>query len=161
MGKGPQKTANRRLFQSIHGWTDCSPIGLMQNYRDSDLICFLPKSRASIDQAPGPIIARVAPRVAKTRGSQKSPPPPEKAIHNSRPAMSAPAIGVHRPTKRRSVAPASINCATSDACCATPWKRTIRQHIKAAAVIKRWRRRPTPGNPLANVENRRCRGPPT
>jgi hypothetical protein len=31
---------------------------------------FLPNSRASIDQAPGPIIARLAPRTTSVRGKQ-------------------------------------------------------------------------------------------
>ena len=36
-------------------------------------MCFLPKSRASIDQAPGPIIAKVAPRAASMMGIHGSP----------------------------------------------------------------------------------------
>jgi hypothetical protein len=33
-------------------------------------MCFLPNRRASIDQAPGPIIAKVAPRIAWHQGNQ-------------------------------------------------------------------------------------------
>jgi len=36
-------------------------------------MCFLPKRRASMDHAPGPIMATVAPRVARMIGIQGSP----------------------------------------------------------------------------------------
>jgi hypothetical protein len=53
-----------------YGERQCPPIS----------ICSLPKSRASIDQAPGPIIAKVAARIANMMEVQKSP-ACEKAIH--------------------------------------------------------------------------------
>jgi hypothetical protein len=43
-------------------------------------ICFLPKSRASIDQAPGPIMANVAPSAARMIATDSSP-APVKVIH--------------------------------------------------------------------------------
>jgi hypothetical protein len=60
-------------------------------------ICFLPKRRASIDQAPGPIIANVPPKTASMTEIQISL-PPVKTIQSSTAATSAPAIGVQSPT---------------------------------------------------------------
>jgi hypothetical protein len=69
-------------------------------------MCFLPKSLASADQAPGPIIAKVAPRIAKIMGIKGSP-APKKAIQISTIATSVPTTGVHRPTRRNNPAPGS------------------------------------------------------
>ena len=55
-------------------------------------MCFLPNSRASIDQAPGPIIAKVAPRIASIRGTSGSP-TRNKTIHSSTMVTSAPRLG--------------------------------------------------------------------
>jgi hypothetical protein len=49
----------------------------------------LPKSRASIDQAPGTIIANVPPRAARMSATDSSP-VPVKAIHAGTTATSAP-----------------------------------------------------------------------
>lgn len=62
------------------------------------LICFLPKSRASIDQAPGPIIANVPPNAASISDIQISL-SPARTIQSSMAATSAPTKGVHRPAK--------------------------------------------------------------
>ena len=59
-------------------------------------MCFLPNSRASMDQAPGPIIAKVAPRIANVtemRGVLEW----VRTFHVSTNAIRAPATGVHRP----------------------------------------------------------------
>ena len=68
---------------------------------------FRPKSRASMDQAPGPTIAKLALRTANPIGIQGSP-GYAKAIHSSTIAVSAPTIGVHKPTTRRVPAPAPM-----------------------------------------------------
>ena len=62
---------------------------------------FLPKSRASIDQAPGPIIANVPPKTASVSDIQILA-PPATTIHNSTAPTSAPATGVHNPAKMNS-----------------------------------------------------------
>jgi len=57
---------------------------------------FLPKSRASMDQAPGPTIANTAPRIACTMGIHGSPECErirDKAIHTLMVAASVPATG--------------------------------------------------------------------
>lgn len=107
-----------------------------------------------MEQAPGPIIANVVPRVAKTMGIEGLP-PPAKTIHSSLAAMTAPATGVHKPTRSSIPAPAAIICGTIDAkwlsprCPATQQRRTV-------ADNNRWSRRPRPGQPFGNVENKRC-----
>jgi len=72
-------------------------------------MCFLPNSLASIDQAPGPIIAKVAPRVASISGSNGSP-TCDEITHSSTMATSAPPSGVHKPARRRIPAPAPMMC---------------------------------------------------
>jgi len=70
-------------------------------------MCFLPKSRASSDHAPGPIVARVRPNVAniiETSGLG----PLAKAIHTSTKAIRLPATGVQRPTSSNIPAAAAI-----------------------------------------------------
>ena len=67
-------------------------------------MCFLPKSLASMDQAPGPIIANVAPRmpsVMEISGLVDR----IKMFHASSTAIRVPASGVHRPTS--SIMPAA------------------------------------------------------
>ena len=79
-------------------------------------MCFLPKSRASIDQAPGPIIAKVAPRVANMMGINELP-GREKATQTSTIATSVPTAGVHKPKRRAIHAPAPIICGRIGANC--------------------------------------------
>src|SRR5579864_2187390 len=75
------------------------------SYRDGQNdqlpMSFLPKSRASKDQAPGPIIAKVPPKTARVRDIQIFV-PPTITIQNSTPATSAPAKGVPKPAKMNS-----------------------------------------------------------
>jgi hypothetical protein len=66
-----------------------------------------------MDQAPGPIMAKVAPKVAKSRGIRGSP-LPEKTINSSRAATMVPATGVHSPTRRRIAAAATVICGAID-----------------------------------------------
>ena len=108
-----------------------------------------------MDQAPGPIIARVRPSIARIVGIVGSP-DCDIAIHTSVIVTIAPASGVHKPISRSEPAADAIRPRTSDAggvvfamCAAREWKRAI-------AVIILCRRSPVPGQPLANVENRRC-----
>jgi hypothetical protein len=117
-------------------------------------ICFLPNSRASIDQAPGPIIASVPPRTANT--TDNSLPAPASAIHPSMITISAPASGVHKPTKINNPSTAPVICGTMGPptgtwlCGTTPW------NSRRIPVASLWMKRPNPGHPLANVVNSRC-----
>jgi hypothetical protein len=79
-------------------------------------MCFLPKSRASIDQAPGPIIAKVPPRVANMMATNELS-GREKATQTSTIATSVPTAGVHKPTRRAIPAPAPIICGRIGANC--------------------------------------------
>ena len=72
---------------------------------------FLPKSRASNDQAPGPIIARLAPRTPRMAGKVALF-GTENAIHTSTIATKTPATGVHKPASSKPPASAPILCGT-------------------------------------------------
>lgn len=76
--------------------------------------CFLPKRRASTENAPGPSIAEVKPIVANTiesHGSLRW----ANAIHNSIIAINVPTIGVQSPTRKRMLAHAPMTCGNMDA----------------------------------------------
>src|SRR5262245_44871496 len=75
--------------------------------------CLRPKSLASIDHAPGPIIATVPANVARAIGIQGS--LTLTATHNSITAIKVPTIGVHRPIIRRIPAKATTIPGTIDA----------------------------------------------
>jgi len=70
-------------------------------------MCFLPNSRASIDQAPGPIIAKVTPRIAKVTEMRELL-ECVRTFHVSTHATKAPATGVQRPNSRSTPAAAPI-----------------------------------------------------
>ena len=70
-------------------------------------MCFLPKRHASIDHAPGPIIARPIASVAKMMTIQKSP-LPQQMLQISVRAASVPATGVHKPSMRSIPATCSL-----------------------------------------------------
>jgi len=108
-----------------------------------------------MDQAPGPIIATVAASVAKTMGIVGSP-PPEKATHSSEAAITAPTIGVHKPTRSSIPAPAAIICGAIDTKCELSLRCPAKCQRRTVAVNNRWRRRPLPGQPSGKVENSRC-----
>jgi hypothetical protein len=74
-------------------------------------MCRLPKRRASIDQAPGPIMANVAPSTANVT-EDTGLPPLDQRIHPSAITTSVPATGVHKPTKRNAPATAPTVCGT-------------------------------------------------
>lgn len=72
-------------------------------------ICFLPKSRASMDHAPGPIMAKVAPSATSmmhTHGSAGW----DVRMISSATAITIPAIGVHKPKSSRIPAPVAKAC---------------------------------------------------
>jgi len=73
---------------------------------------FRPNTQASIDQVPGPIMARVAPSTARKRGVAAVA-GDMKAVHASRMATTAPAIGVHRPAISRVPATAPMLSGTT------------------------------------------------
>ncbi len=120
---------------------------------------FLPKSRASMDQAPGPTIANTAPRAACTMAIHGSPECEkylERAIHTLTMATSVPATGVHKPTRRSIPAPIPMICGTTvinggDA--STP---SIPKWMSARLVSSRKSRSPVPGQPSAKPEKSRC-----
>jgi hypothetical protein len=74
---------------------------------------FLPKSRASIDQAPGPRTTIAAPMVAK-RMLLRRWGVPERAMQILVTARSVPAIGVQKPASKKIPALAAIICSATD-----------------------------------------------
>ena len=122
-------------------------------------MCFLPKSRASMDQAPGPIIAKAKPSTAcmmAIHGSLECQKCLEQAIHTLTMPVKDPASGVHRPTTRSNPLPAPTICSTTAINEGASRRLMIPKWKSATAVSSRRRRRPTPGQPLAKVENSRC-----
>ena len=84
-------------------------------------MCFLPNSRASIDQAPGPIIANDAASVANMIGIPGST-AREKTIQTSIKHTSVPTMGVHRPSKIKIDKPTPVNSlAATDAGPSLTW----------------------------------------
>jgi hypothetical protein len=114
---------------------------------------FHPKSRASIDNRPGPSIVSAQPIVAARRRPFRSS-PVLRISEIATTATTAPATGVHNPAMRRSAASASAAEATMSnggplhrpgpACQSTTAPTTSRISSKAI-----------PGEPPANVEYRR------
>ena len=92
-------------------------------------MCFLPNSRASTDQAPGPIIANVTPRIARINGTQ-GPVEREKKIQTSVKPTNVPTTGVHKPSRiniPKAAAMSSGNVADHDASASlltAQWTRT-------------------------------------
>jgi hypothetical protein len=122
-------------------------------------MCFLPNRRASIDQAPGPIIAKAAAKIACARVTHGSPECEENseiAIHTLAAAPSPPASGVNTPTNRSIAAAMPIICRATVNGGGPSRMPLTPKSISAAPVSKRSRRRPAPGHPSANVENSRC-----
>ena len=67
-----------------------------------------------MDQAPGPIMARVAPSTAN-RTEDAALPALDHTSHASAIATSVPATGVHKPIRRNAPATAPIACGTISA----------------------------------------------
>jgi hypothetical protein len=118
-------------------------------------ICFLPNNRASIDNAPGPIIASVAPSVANMSAIHPSP-GDTTAIHTSTTAISAPVTGVHKPNIIGIASTAPKACGAMVTTADISLNDTIQSWSKAIPVTNRWTRSPNPGHPLANVEKSLC-----
>jgi hypothetical protein len=119
---------------------------------------FHPKRRASTDQAPGPSSASAALMVPNRMLGHGSP-VSENAFHSETIATSAPAMGVHKPATRRSPAATASTC-TMTGVIGRPIGRPPRssatpRKIIAMPATNRMTRRPTPGEPRANVEKRR------
>jgi len=105
---------------------------------------FHPKRRASSDQAPGPSSARAAPRVPSRIIVDWSP-DRVRALHSSKPATSAPAMGVHRPP-RRSIPPPIESTARMVCSIGGPARRLLRPWaISIMPQARRMRRSPAPG----------------
>ena len=131
---------------------------LLQARRSRTSIRFHPNSRASTDHAPGPSNARAIPIVAKRRHANAWL-GCENALQRASTATAPPAIGVHKPTRR--VIPEAI-ARTSNAARgmgAPPSIPVNPRVISAIPATSRINRRPRPGKPRANVENRRCKKP--
>lgn len=114
---------------------------------------FLPNSRASTDQAPGPSMASAAAIVANRICAHTSP-CLENADHNATTENTLPAIGVHNPTQSNNPAMPSIRIRATLRSEASPpptkWNA-------ATVVMSRRHRRPAPGQPRAKLEYSRCK----
>jgi hypothetical protein len=119
-------------------------------------MCFLPKRRASMDHARGPIMAAVPPRVASTIIIEGSP-GRVKAIHSSTTAIKVPATGVQRPMSRKMPTQAATISGNMDVETAAPVREIIPKRTRMTAARTRCNRRPTPGQPFAKVEKSRCK----
>ena len=84
-------------------------------------MCLLPNNLASMDHAPGPIIAKLAPRAAKIMAAHASA-ALERAIHSSIVASNVPATGVQRPTRRNTPVPIAKRCGIAVANSTVPFR---------------------------------------
>jgi len=113
---------------------------------------FHPKRRASIDQRPGPNIARATPTVPDSSQTHLSP-ASVKNFQISINAMEVPAMGVHKPAISRIPAPIK-----STAEIVTVMGGGSLHNLELARTIStepttnRMRSKPAPGQPPANVE---------
>jgi len=87
---------------------------LCPSYRSNGTMRFRPKSQASSDQVPGPIIANVTPRTARKRGIVAWVGDMNARLASIT-ATTTPAIGVHKPAISIAPATAPILCGTSAA----------------------------------------------
>jgi hypothetical protein len=156
------RRANNQIGASVFAlwylYVDSFESGGNRPYRRPTEIRFLPNSRASRDHAPGPSIAKPAAIVVTMMSSQISP-MLVSASQSSAIAVTTPANGVHKPRSRSTPAAAARNRGAS--CSNRNPAGTLRaSKIKYAQTAIRSSRSPLPGQPLANVENRRCRAVP-
>lgn len=117
---------------------------------------FHPKSRASRDHAPGPIIAKAAARVAAKTQAHTSL-GTANMFQSSTSATIVPAIGVHNPARRRIPAPIDNMDAIIGSEEGRLISRELAEKTKAPPMTKRISNSPTPGQPRANVENSRLK----
>src|SRR5208282_2577599 len=114
--------------------------------------CLRPKKRASIDQAPGPIIAKLTPNPQTIIGVHGSA-GPKKTSHSCLAATRRPTYGVPNPITRRTDA---INCNTIVAKLGLALDCRNASRKRIVPMRNLWIRRPMPGHPAAKVENKRC-----
>ncbi len=130
----------------------CSFGGLKQLYFLTISTCLRPKKRASIDQAPGPIIAKLTPNPQTMIGVHGSA-GPKKTSHRCLAATRRPTYGVPNPITRRTDA---INCNTIVAKLGLALDCRNASRKRKVPMRNLWIRRPMPGHPAAKVENKRC-----
>jgi hypothetical protein len=117
-------------------------------------IRFHPYIRLSSDQKPGPTNAKAAAMAAMKMCVERDP-RSQGIVQSSRAATSVPATGVHKPARSSSARPMAAKHT------AITWRDgplfsfSAARQIKAIPATRRKSRTPTPGQPLANVENRR------
>ena len=114
---------------------------------------FLPNRRASMDQAPGPSIARAALITANRISAQKLP-FPENAAHPSKIARAPPAMGVHKPTLSSRAAAPGIALRNEESAEVNSAPSSVKTAI---AATSRRHKIPIPGEPRAKVEYSRCK----
>ena len=79
----------------------------------------------------------------------------ETACHSAMTAVSAPAMGVHKPANRSMPAPVVATCSVADPSGGPPRSAAIPWTINTIPATSLINRRPAPGNPWANVEKSR------
>ena len=121
---------------------------------------FLPNSLASIDQKPGPSMTRAAPKTARTIGPRKWSDVISN-VHISATTTSVPAMGVHKPASRSIPAPIATDCLTIASGRGAPISSAIPSWMRRNPATTLRRSKPLPGQPLGNMENKRCRKTPT
>jgi len=113
---------------------------------------FHPKRRASIDQRPGPNMARSAAAVANSSHTHLSP-ATVSIFQISIKAMDIPTMGVHKPTMSRIPAPikATVGMVTFIGG-GSLHRLKLARAISTEPTTTRMRSKPVPGQPPANVE---------
>ena len=117
-------------------------------------IRFQPNSRASIDQRPGPNIAR-APAMVAARRHTRRPSAAVRICEIWRMAASVPATGVHSPAVRRSPDPArdaEVSVVWTEGALHSPG---LARRTRTAPTTRRMSSKPIPGQLPVNVEYRR------
>ena len=113
---------------------------------------FHPKRRASIDQRPGPNIARAAAAVPNSSHTHLSP-ATVSIFQISINAMEVPAMGVHKPAISRIPAPIKSTAEIVTVMGGGSLHNLeLARTTSAEPTTKRMRSKPAPGQPPANVE---------
>ena len=131
------------------GYTEAEPL-----LRSGASMRFHPNRRASIDQRPGPNMARAPAMVASNSQSHLSP-GIARIFHASARATTIPAMGVHKPNIMR-MPPARR---TAEVIVrlrgGSPHSRKPARTTSTELTTRRIRSKPVPGQPPANVEYKR------
>jgi hypothetical protein len=120
---------------------------------------FHPKRWASTDQPPGPISTKAPPNVARKISGHEVP-LSAKVLHSASIITRDPAIGVHKPTTRSSPSPIASMSKIAGSIAWSIRNLSIPCAMRAIPATSRMSKSPTPGQPRANVENRRCKRTP-